>query len=300
MFNIIVGCLSPAFRKFIRPEKPCMNVFSRFRIHEGSSPFIHVGMSIFAMVLIVSRPIVSPAPQTYHIMHKFTHLHRRRHTPPVPTQPHTLPTQSPSSPAQPPVIVQPCTVHKRLTTPDMQMPALQWTTINMHLAISHGVCTATAGDILIYPQRRTTACTATSKHESITLARYILATTLYITTCLFTCIHLPHCWHSHHWWHAPIPTLLAQPPVTHAPTTTLFILLSFHPHPAVPTLPYWCGTFLICYYARCGLPKSHLTPDAAFHLHGQSFHILLTFLFPYLHSYFHAMKITWSCLSSPP
>ena len=59
--------------------------------------------------ILVFVPHVSPAPQTYHIMHKFTHLHRRRHTPPVPTQPHTSLTQSPSLPAQPPVIVQPCT-----------------------------------------------------------------------------------------------------------------------------------------------------------------------------------------------
>ena len=80
-------------------------------------------------------------------------------------------------------------------------------------------------------------------------------------------------------------------PATHALTTMLFILLSFHPHPAVLTLPYWCGTFLICYYAWCGLPKSHPMPDAAFFLHSQSFHILLTFLFPYLRSYFHAMKV---------
>ena len=98
------------------------------------------------------------------------------------------------------------------------MPVLRWTTVNMHLAISHGVCTATAGDILICPQRHTTACTATGEHESITPARYILATTLYITTCLFTCIHLPHCWHSHHWQYAPIPTSLAQPLVTSAAT----------------------------------------------------------------------------------
>ena len=37
MLNIIVGCLSPAFREFIRPKKPCMNVFPRFRIPEESS-----------------------------------------------------------------------------------------------------------------------------------------------------------------------------------------------------------------------------------------------------------------------
>ena len=37
MLNIIAGCLSPAFREFIRPEKPCMNVFPGFRIPEGSS-----------------------------------------------------------------------------------------------------------------------------------------------------------------------------------------------------------------------------------------------------------------------
>ena len=30
MLNIIVGCLSPAFRKIIRPEKPCMDVFPDF------------------------------------------------------------------------------------------------------------------------------------------------------------------------------------------------------------------------------------------------------------------------------
>ena len=37
MLNIIGGCLSPAFRKFISLEKPCMNVFPGFRIPEGSS-----------------------------------------------------------------------------------------------------------------------------------------------------------------------------------------------------------------------------------------------------------------------
>jgi len=30
VLNIIVGNLSPAFRKFIRLEKPCMNVFPGF------------------------------------------------------------------------------------------------------------------------------------------------------------------------------------------------------------------------------------------------------------------------------
>src|SRR5271154_4909331 len=30
VLNIIVGCLSPAFRKIIRLEKPCMNVFPGF------------------------------------------------------------------------------------------------------------------------------------------------------------------------------------------------------------------------------------------------------------------------------
>ena len=64
----------------------------------------------------VGNPRVKPVHfPTYHIMHKFTHLHRRRHTPPAPTQPHTLPTQSPSLLAQPPAIVQPCTVHKLQT-----------------------------------------------------------------------------------------------------------------------------------------------------------------------------------------
>ena len=37
MLNIIGGCLSPAFRKFIRLKTPCMNVFPGFRIPEGSS-----------------------------------------------------------------------------------------------------------------------------------------------------------------------------------------------------------------------------------------------------------------------
>jgi hypothetical protein len=100
------------------------------------------------------------------------------------------------------------------------------------------------------------------------------------------------------------------------------ILLSFSPHLVTPTSPYWCSTFLICYYAWHGLPKSHAMPDVAFYLHGWSFlHILLTYLFPYFiptlmqrrysnflflilivayRSYSHAMKIICSCLSRPP
>jgi hypothetical protein len=59
------------------------------------------------------------------------------------------------------------------------------------------------------------------------------------------------------------------------------ILLSFYPHPVTLTSSYWCGTFLICYYAWCSL----LLTQSIF------LHILLTFLFPYLRSYSHATNI---------
>jgi hypothetical protein len=79
-----------------------------------------------------------------------------------------------------------------------------------------------------------------------------------------------------------------QPPVTTAATCRQhmhwrlhLILLSFYPHPVALTSPYWCGTFLICYYARCSLLLTWLI----------FLHILLTFLFPYLRSYSHATKV---------
>ena len=152
-------------------------------------------------------------------------------------------------------LTQPHTVHKWLTTPDMQMPALQWITVNMHLTISHGACTATASDILIHPRHRPIACTATGKHESITPARYILVTTLYITTCLFTCIHLPHCQHSHHQWHAPVPTLPAQPPVTTAATHMYWQLCFSSYYPSIHIQQYWYGRESRC---NCWLSPSRV------------------------------------------
>ena len=41
MLNIIVGCLSPAFRKIIRLEKPCMNVFPDFSQIQDSRGIIN-------------------------------------------------------------------------------------------------------------------------------------------------------------------------------------------------------------------------------------------------------------------
>jgi hypothetical protein len=136
----------------------------------------------------------------------------------VPTQPHMSPTQSPSPPAQPLVITQPCTAHKLLTTPDMPMSTLWQTTVYMCLAVAHGTCTATG------------------KYDSNTLATYII-------THLLTCTHSPLLMQTPQVTCTLSPP--AQPPVTTAATCRQhmhqqlhLILLSFYPHLVTPTSPY--------------------------------------------------------------
>ena len=56
-----------------------------------------------------------------------------------------------------------------------------------------------------------------------------------------------------------------QPPAGHAPVSCIPASLN-RPFTWTPPLHHWCGTFILCDYAWCDLPKSHTTPDAAFYL----------------------------------
>ena len=134
----------------------------------------------------------------------------------------------------------------------------------MRCTISHGACTAAAGDIPMYPRRRTTTCTATGEHENISPARYILATTPYITTCLLTCIHLLHCRHSCRRRHAPVLTSLTQPPATTAATCQRHMHRQLHSSPCQLSIHIQqCR-----HYPADAVPSQYVTmPNAAFLKH---------------------------------
>ena len=201
------------------------------------------------------------------------------------------------------------------------MPAFWWTMVNIHLAISHGACTATTSDIHTYPWCHTTACTATSKiHSGNNSLHYHSPIDMHPP---------PHCWHSHHQWHAPVPTLPAQPLVTTAATCW------WHMHWQLCSSSYYPSIHIqqCRHYSIDVVPSWYVTmPNAAFLNHMQCLMWPFTYivnLFTYIAyipislpsfllpcnegivisyslifvvaygSYFHAMKITWSCHSCP-
>ena len=103
--------------------------------------------------------------------------------------------------------------------------------------------------------------------------------------------HWPHAHQPHtHWLHThQLPA--GHAPVIHIPTGLNRPFTSSLLHPSMPTLHCWCGTFILCDYAQCDLPKSHHTWCGLL-LTWLIFFLYITyFLFLNLHSYFHAMKV---------
>jgi hypothetical protein len=116
-------------------------------------------------------------------------------------------------------------------TSDAWTSVSQHIIINIHTIIPHGTDTATAGDILTYPQCHTTASTATSDYTSNPL---VIHTSM--TTHTLPSRHWHPLFHTSLTHHQHSHQQLQQHATTCTPAATSLILLPLWPHPSTTNI----------------------------------------------------------------